>query len=126
MKKKGEKLTSYETFKWIADEGGIEWESFGGSTTGKTLLVWDAPSRQIKAFHVGSGGGTWQTVVWKETTTKWGWKMTGGGLPDGRASTGAGYWIFTDDSKTMHIKGDLTVGDEAVPPFDDVYHKVTE
>jgi hypothetical protein len=76
---------------------------------------------------VGSGGTTWQTVIWKETALKWGWKMTGGGLSDGRAFTGSGYWVFSDGRKTMHITAEnLKVGDEGVPQFDDVYSKVTD
>ena len=120
----GDKVTSYESFTWIADKKGIEWEHFGGNSTGKTMIVRDAPSNHIRAFNVGSSGGTWQTVIWKETDTKWGWEFTGGGLADGRAFTGAGHWIFSDDGNALTITGDMCVGSEKVDTFADVYRRV--
>jgi hypothetical protein len=63
-------------------------------------------------------------MIWKKTPCKWGWRFTGGGLPDGRNFKGAGDWIFSDDGTTLRITGDISVGDEKLDSFDDAYRRV--
>jgi hypothetical protein len=123
-KRKGETVASYETFAWIADKRAIEWQHHGGNVTGKTMITWDAAAQQIRAFNVGSAGTTWQTVIWKETPEKWGWRFTGGGMPDGRSFAGSGHWIFADGRNKLTLAGDMSVGDEKLEHFDDVYRRV--
>lgn len=127
-KEKGDTITAYNTFKWVADKNGIDWEGFGGNTTGKTLIVWDAPSKRIITQHVGSAGGTWRTVIWKTTPEKWGWRFLGGGLADGREFNGEGEWIFSEDGKELSIVGDISVGTEKLEldRAENHYHRVNK
>ena len=73
-KKQGDKAPGYATYKWIADKRGIECEDFVGNTTGKTIMAWEGPSKQIQAFHIGSAGMTWHDIMWKVSDNKWAWK----------------------------------------------------
>lgn len=125
-KKQGEKITGYATYKFIADGKGIEWDDVGGTTTGKTLITYDASTKYIKAFHVGSDGGNWQTVIWKKSPTEWGWKLVSGGLVDGRKLGGEGSWLFKDGGKTHIIHGKVSLDGEGLPELHDVYTRVNK
>ena len=125
-KKQGEKITGYSIYKFIADGQAMEWDQIGGTTTGKTLITYDASTKFIKAFHVDSGGGNWQTVIWKVSATEWGWKLVGGGLVDGRKFGGHGSWLFSDKGKTHVIQGIVSLNGKELPKLHDVYTRVNQ
>lgn len=62
--------------------------------------------------------------VWKETDTNWRWKIIAGALADSRECTGSGYWVLSDDRKTFYVTGDMVVGGEKMPTFDDAYTRL--
>ena len=95
MKKKaGEKLVGYRDTRWVADGKGFISTSVGGETTGFDLWVYDPIAKQIQLSGIGSAGGSLRAVVWKESADKWGFKITGGGLADGRKCGGEGHFLF--------------------------------
>ena len=124
-KKQGDKLTGYAIYRWIADEKGLEWVQIGGNSIGKTLITFDASTKTIKGFHVGSDGGNWQSVIWKKNDNEWGWKLTGGGVVDGRKLGGTGSWMFKND-KSHVIQGSVILGDEKLPQLNDVYSRIND
>ena len=122
-KKQGEKEVGYSTIRWIADGNGLEWEQAIGNGTGKSLVMWDATTSQIMSCNVNTGG-TGQVVIWKKSDTEWCWKLTGGGLNDGRKSEGTGTMVFKDGGKTFVLAGKSTLGGKALAPLNDVYTRV--
>lgn len=126
QKKQGDKITGYATYKFIMDGKGIEWDDIGGTSAGKTLITYDASTKRIKTFHVDTGGGNWQTVIWKKSNTEWGWKLTGGGLVDGRKFGGKGLWVFSENGKEHIIKGAVTLDGKELPKLHDVYTRVNQ
>lgn len=125
-KKQGEEIVGYSTYSLIADGMGIEWESVAGTTAAKTLIVYDASTKNIKAFNVGTDGGHWQTVIWKKSDDEWAWKLVAGGLVDGRELRGEGSWIFENDGRTHRVQGDVTLAGEALPELNDKYTRVSD
>ena len=124
-KKAGEKLVVYGTVSWAADQKAMTGTGVGGENTGIFLSGYDAASKQIILRNFGSAGGNHEMVIWKESPTKWAWKVTGGGLPDGKKFGGTGHWIFSDDGKTLNIRGDVTIDGKPAPlKLDDVHTRL--
>ena len=125
MKKKaGEKLIIYRTSRWVADGKGFIDTSVGGETTDFALWLYEPISRRILLRTVSSEGGGLQAVLWKESATKWPFKITGGGLADGRKQGGEGHFRFEDAGHTLVGEGNLTLGGKALPKLHDVYTRL--
>ena len=57
--------------------------------------------------------------------TLFGWRLSGGGVPDGRKHGGTGEWVFSEDGKTMTIQGQTTLDDEKNDPLKDGYKRLS-
>ena len=77
-----------------------------------------AAPRSHQPFKVG------QAVVWKESAGKWGFKLTGGGLADGRKNGGTGRLLFTDGGKTYIVEGNTTLDGKPLLKLRDVYTRL--
>lgn len=124
--KQGDKVVGYTSYKWIVDGKALEWNSVGGMTTARTVITFDATTKTIRAFNVGSAGGHWRTVIWKRNEDDWGWKLIGGGLVDGRKMGGEGSWLFDAGGKSHVIKGNVTLDGEELPQLSDVYSRLSK
>lgn len=62
--------------------------------------------------------------LWKKTANTFGWRISGGGTPEGKAYKGEGEWVFAENEKTM--KGDVTVGGVKADPLNDVYRRISK
>lgn len=125
MKKKaGDKLIAYSTVRWIVDKRGFIWQTVGGETTGFELWLYNPISKRILWRGVDSEGGCMEAVVWKMDSDKWGFKVIGGGLADGRKHGGEGRLVFKDGSKTLVVEGKMTLGGEKLPKLRDVFTRL--
>ena len=119
--KKGEKVTGYDVCRWIADRTAVECEGFAGKTTSKTLLWWDAASKQVKIFGLDSGGN------WSEGTfSKQGPKLVGatsGSFADGRRVEYKWEVTFQDNGNTR-IETGATILGGVRNEFRDTYKRV--
>lgn len=127
MKKKaGEKLINYMTVQWVADGKSFIATTVGGETTNFSLWFYDPIAKQIQVSTPDSAGGTLHAVIWKVSRGKWGFKVTGGGLADGRKSGGEGHILFEDDGNTQILEGDMTLGGAPLPKLRDVYTRLAK
>ena len=121
--KKGEKVTGYTVYRWIADGTAIECEWYAGKTTGKVLWGWDASSKQIKIFGLDSGGR------WDEgTISKQGSKFVGtsaGSFMDGQRVDYKWEMTFQDDGNTL-IETGATILAGVRNEFRDVFKRVAK
>jgi hypothetical protein len=125
MKKKaGEKLINYRSAHWVADGKVFIDTTVGGETTGTALWIYEPVTKQIVLRVIDSAGVTIEAVVWKESSSKWGFKITGGGLADGRKEEGAGHFLFKDGGQSYVVEGDITLGGQALPKLSDTYTRL--
>jgi hypothetical protein len=126
MKKKaGEKLINYSTVQWAADGRAFINTAVGGETTGIGFWTFDPVAKQIRLRAIDSAGVAIDAVVWKEDSTKWGVKITGGGLPDGTKEEGAGHFLFKDGGRSYMVEADITLGGKPLLKLHDTYVKLT-
>ena len=121
----GKKLTGYTTFEWIADGNALRWRSVSGTMSLQEVMAYDPVNRVVRAFHVDSGGGCWQAILWKRSESEWNWKLVSGGTADGRAISGAGQWVVQNGGNTVILQGDVSLGEEKLPKLHDVFHRIT-
>ena len=125
--KKGERITGYSTYRWIADGKAIEATSISGTNSGRMLVYWDGPSKTIKGYNITSGGTSVEVVIWKKSNKVFVSKAVGGGAENGRRLTGTVEYRFSDDGKTMKFVGSgIKMGNEVLDDLKDVYTKVTK
>ena len=125
--KAGERLVTYGTRRWVSDKKGILGTGVGGETTGTSLFGYDAVAKHIWHRNVGSAGGNFDAILWKEGPSKWGWKLTGGGLADGKAFGGTGQYVFSEDGKSYVITGNLTIGGKPTAiPLNDTHIRLDQ
>ena len=124
-KKQGDKITGYSNFKWIADGKGLQWDEVGGTSVSRSLFTYDARTRQIKAFRVGTGM-FWHLVIWKINDHEWGWQFTDASTGDGQELTGEGCWVFKKDGKSLDIVGSIKRDGKDLPKLRDVYTRVAK
>ena len=124
-KKQGEKITGYSHFKWIADGKGIQWDDVGGTGVSRTLFTFDARTRHIKGFSVGTSM-VWQVIIWKINDHEWGWQFTDAGTVDGQELTGEGCWLFKKDGKSLDIVGSVKRDGKDLPKLRDVFTRVAK
>lgn len=123
-KKKGEKIVSYKTVKWILDNNALQQEECVGETMGRSLHYWDPGSKKIKVFGVNSVGGTGLTTVWLQDG-KWVWEHEGL-LPDGQKLVGTGTIEVKDGEKTVIYQGKARLDGKDLLPYRDVYTRVSK
>jgi hypothetical protein len=127
MKKKaGEKLINYHTSQWAADGKAVTATAVGGETTAIWLWTFDPIAKQIRLRAVDSAGGSFDEVCWKESSTKWNIRITGGGLADGTKLEGAGHILFKDGGKSYVVEADVTLGGKPLPKLHDTYVKLNQ
>jgi hypothetical protein len=122
---KGDRIVGYSHYSWIVDKKALEGVSVGGNTSSREFIVWDAPTKSIRFFSVNTSGSTGAVVLWKKSDGVYGWRLTGGGLADGRSHAGTGEWVFSGDGKKMTIQGQTLLGDEKLDPLKDVYKRLS-
>ena len=119
--KKGEKVVSHMSVRWIADKRGLEDESFGGQGTTKSIYFWDPASKRIRVYSIDSGGTTGDWQIWKEGAK---WALQGGGcLADGTEYEGEGEMLFKDGGNTLVYDGAFAVSGTETLDLHDVYRR---
>lgn len=119
--KKGDKVTGFDVWRWVADGAALECEWLLGPTSGRVLLWWDASTSQVRGLEVDSGGGWAQGTLTKHGTS-WAW-WRGGSLADGRRVEYQSELSFPDDGQTRTDTG-ATILDGARNEYRDVYRRV--
>jgi hypothetical protein len=99
----------YITRAWVADRKGVYAVGVGGETTGVNLFGYDAVTKRIWHKHLGSAGGNFEAIIWRDAPGKWDWELIEGGLADGKKFGGTGSYVFSDDGKSCVLKGDVTI-----------------
>jgi hypothetical protein len=122
---RGKTVVGYCDYHWTLDKKAIEATTIDGTASSRELHYWDAPTKNIKLFIVSSNGYTLEGVVWKKSKNVFAWRITGGGVVDGRAHGGTGETSFTDNGRTMTITGETTLGGKKNDPLKDVYKKLS-
>ncbi|MHB0959072.1 MAG: hypothetical protein ACYC0X_27345 [Pirellulaceae bacterium] len=122
--KKGEKVASHLTVRWIADKKGLEDESFGGQGTGKSIYFYDPTTKKIRNVGVDSGGTSGETEIWKEGD-KWVFK-TSGALADGTKAEGTGVLTVKDGGNTLIFDGEWKLGGTNTLPQHDVFRRASK
>ena len=122
---RGKSVVAYIDYQWVLDKKAIEATSIDGNASSREFDYWDAPTKQIKFVIVSTNGYTLEGVTWKKSAKVFGWRITGGGVVDGRAHGGTGETRFSEDGRTMTITGDTTLGGVKNDPLKDVYKKLT-
>jgi hypothetical protein len=121
--KKGEKVSGYDIYRWSVDGMTIENESFFGKTTGKSLIVWDAATKQIRFFGVDSGGNySTGTLTFQGAKLAW---SSAGSLADGQKVEYKGETTFADNGNTR-IEAGVTILGGVSNPFRDVYKRIVK
>ena len=122
---RGKSVVAYIDYQWVLDKKAIEATSIDGNASSREFDYWDAPTKQIKFVIVSTNGYTLEGVTWKKSAKVFGWRITGGGVVDGRAHGGTGETRFSEDGRTMTITGDTTLGGVKNDPLKDVYKKLS-
>ena len=122
---KGERVVGYLQYEWVADKKAFRGTGSAGNGSNTGVFVWDPVSKQIKLLDVDTSGGVLEAVLWKKSDRVYGWRMTGGGLADGRAHSGTGEWVFSEDGKTMTLQGQTMLDGIKNDPLKDVYKKLS-
>ena len=123
-KKKGEKVVSYTTFKWIADNNALEQEEYLGESMSKAIHYWDPVSQKIKVLSVDAAGGNGRATIWKQGN-KWVWESEGA-LVDGKKLTGRGTIEVIDEGKVIAYEGKVLLDGKELLPYRDVYTRVSK
>ena len=88
------------------------------------MWVYDPVAKQIVLRTIDSPGGSLEAVLWKESASKWSFKITAGGLADGRKSGGSGHILFKDGGNTYIVGGNLTLDGKPLLKLHDVYTRL--
>jgi hypothetical protein len=121
--KKGSKVTAYREYTWAADKNAIQVSHNGGTSAATEIIAFDPISKKIKWVSVNTGGAFAVIEIWKKSDDVFGWRLSGGGTPDGQAYGGEGEWRFSKDRKT--ITGSVTLGGKSADPLNDVYVRLS-
>ena len=119
--KKGEKVMGFDVWKRVADGAALECDCLLGATCGRTLLWWDASTKQIRTLDVNSGGNWAQGTVTKQGT-KWVW-ATAGSFADGRRVEYQSESTFSDNARSR-VDAGATILDGVRNEFRDVFTRV--
>jgi hypothetical protein len=122
---KGGKVVAYTEYRWAADKQLIERTQDLGNSQIKQIFFYDAPAKKIRFAWVSSSGGSLIGHCWKKSDLVFGWRITSGGMADGRVQTGAGETVFSSDRKTHTLKGRSKLGDEELAPLNDFYKRLS-
>jgi hypothetical protein len=122
---KGDRVVGYVRYEWLVDKKAFRSIGSVGNNSNTGLFVWDPVAKQIKLLNVSTRGGMLEAVLWKKAENVYGWRMTGGGLADGRAHSGTGEWVFSEDGRTMTLQGQTMLAGEKNDPLKDVYKKLS-
>ncbi|MCP4192565.1 MAG: hypothetical protein GY768_18275 [Planctomycetaceae bacterium] len=122
--KRGDVIQGIRFGRKIADGQGLLCTNVVGTGIDTEMFTYDAAAKQIVVNGVASGGGTWRTVVWKESRNKWNWDSKGS-LVNGENVTGNGYWKIEDGGKKIHFISDsLLIGKTKTDPLHDKFFRV--
>lgn len=124
-KKAGEKITGYANRRWVSDRRAVVATTTGGSAIGNEFWTYDPENKHIKLYRTDSGGTHIQVTVWKETPSRWAWKVAGGQL-DGQQLSGTGHWIFQDNNRTAILQGDVSLGGKPLPKLKDLHTRLDD
>lgn len=119
--KKGEKVVGFDVWKRTADRAALECDWLLGDTCGRTLLWWDASTKQIRTLDVNSGGNWAQGTVTKQGT-KWVW-ATAGSFADGRRVEYQSETTFADNGGSR-VDAGATILEGVRNEFRDVFRRV--
>ena len=120
--KKGDTITAYRDVRVTEDGNALLMKFHMGPGTGTALCVYDAGDRQIKSHGITSGGGTYNTIVFK-SQGKWRVQVSGS-LPDGKRVAGLETHNVSDGGTTHTLSGVLTIGGEKTDPLQDVWTRL--
>ena len=124
-KGRGERLTGYAEFSWKADNNVIQGAENVGKGSGCWMIARDPVTKKIKILIGGTDGGLIEAEMWPSSPNVYSFRVIGGGLADGRASGGSGEWVFSDDDKVLTMQGKITLADEQLDPYKDVYTRLS-
>ncbi|MCS7471583.1 hypothetical protein NZK35_33460 [Stieleria sp. ICT_E10.1] len=122
---KGDKVVAYTEYKWSADKNLIEREQDLGNSQIKQFFFYDAPAERIRFTWISSSGGSLVGHCWKKSDLVFGWRITSGGMADGRVQTGEGETVFSSDRMTHSIKGSSKLDGKDLAPLNDVYKRLS-
>jgi hypothetical protein len=122
--KRGSKVRAYREYSWAVDESAMRITHTAGTTKAIEILAFDPVAKKIRLLSVSTGGGVLELELWRKTANTFGWRISGGGTPEGKAYKGEGEWVFAENKKT--IKGDVTVGGEKADPLNEVYSRISK
>lgn len=121
----GSNVVSYAEYKWTLDEKVLERIENVGNSQVKQIFFYDAPGKKIRFAWVNSSGACLYGHLWKTSDTSFGWRITGGGLSDGRAETGTGEVVFSNEGNTCAIKGQVKLDGKDLAKLNDVYKRLS-
>jgi hypothetical protein len=122
--KKGDKLVTHLTFRWIADRKAIESEAHGGPGIGRGFTFFDPGSGIIKEYRVGSDGTAGSLEI-RKANGKWVWRNTGH-LADGTPFELDGETIASESGDEFTHVGTGTIGGEPMLPLKDVFRRMSK
>ena len=91
---KGKRVVGYIDYQWVVDKKGISSTGVAGNASNTGCSLWDAVSKQIKFARRQHQRCVREGVIWKKSDRVFGWRITGGGVADGRAHAGTGEMGF--------------------------------
>lgn len=122
---KGDKVVAYTEYKWTTDKKVIERTQSLGNSKVKQMFFYDAPAKKIRFVWVSTNGASLYGHLWKKTDRIFSWRLSGGGLADGRVQTGSGETVFSEDLDTHTLQGKSKLDGEDLLPLKDVYSRLS-
>lgn len=122
---KGDVVHGFVEFAWKADKHLITAVETGGEHSAHWSIMHNPVSKKIRIIITGTRGAAIEADMWQRSANVFAWKVTAGGEPDGKALTGAGEYVFSDDGKKLTMQGNLKLGGEPLDPYNDVYYRLS-
>lgn len=121
--KKGEKVTGFDAWRWVVDGAALECDWLLGATSGRTIMWWDASTKQVRTLDVDSGGN-WSGGTVVKQDAKWVW-VRKGSFADGRNVEYRSETTFQDNGRTRVDAGATILGGVR-NEYRDIFKRVTK
>ena len=124
-KGRGERVVGFAEYSWKADKNVIQGVENAGNGSGCWTVLRDPVLKKIKIVIGGTDGGLVEAEMWPKSENVYGFRITGGGLADGRENAGSGEWVFSENGKVLTMQGEITLAGEKLDPYKDVYTRLS-
>ena len=122
---RGAEVHGFAEFSWKADHHLIARVESVGQNSGYWSIYRDPVRKKIRIIIQGTAGGPIEADMWPKSPNTFGWKITGGGQADGKALTGSGEYVFSEDGKKLTMSGTVKLDGKQLDPYKDVYHRLS-